>query len=196
MSTIIDTRPDVATTPLPLPPPTSRRSRRGGYLLAAFIAVVGVALAAVWGVTAYASMQGHIDDFARTGIPGRVTVDVASPGGRVIYYEGVGEMPLVALDVKVVGPDGDAVHVGTYGADLRYDAPGGQVGHAVGTFDATSAGSYVVVSEGSAPVGATLAVGESIPASTFVAIIGATLLALAALGTAVVVAIVTAVRRR
>ena len=195
MSTILDTRADARLTPLP-GPPTPRRSKRGGYVVAALIGVVGLALAVAWGATAYASMQGQIDDLARTGIPGRVTVDVATPGGRVVYYEGVGEMPLVALDVRVLGPDGEAVHVGTYGADLRYDAPGGLIGHAVGTFDATSAGSYVVVSGGSAPLGATLAVGRSIPASTFVAIIGAVLLALASIGTAVVVTIVTAVRRR
>jgi hypothetical protein len=194
MSTILNTRPDAAVKPLP-PPPTPRRSRRWGYLVAALIAVVGVTLAAVWAVSAYASMQARIDDFARSGIPGRVTLDVTSPGGRVLYYEGAGEIPLVALDVLVVGPDGGAVHVGAYGADLRYDAPGGLVGHAVGTFDATSPGSYVVVTEGSAPIRATLAVGPSIGVSTSVAVVGAALIVLASLATAVVVAVVTAVRR-
>ena len=194
MSAIVETRPEAAVTPLP--PAPRRRPKRVGYVTAALIAVVGLTLGAVWGVSAYASMHARIDDFARTGIPGRVTMDVSSPGDRVIYYEGIGEMPLVALGVRVVGPDGEAVHVATYGADLRYDAPAGVIGHAVGTFEATSAGSYVVTAEGSAPVGASLAVGESIPVSTIVAIIGGVFLVLGSLMTGAVVAIVTAVRRR
>ena len=181
--------------PPPTPTVATRRPSRAGYAWAAVIAIAGVAVGVVWGATTYIGMQDRIDGFARASIPGETSVFVAEAGGRVVYYEGPGEMPLVALDVRVTSPSGDDVAVGTYGADLRYDAPGGQVGHAVGTFDAPVPGPYTVVSSGTAPPGSALAVGPSIPTSTFASIVAAVLLVLGSLAAAATLVVVTAVRR-
>jgi hypothetical protein len=189
------TRPDTMPPP-PLEALTSRPRSGAGYLWAVVIAVFGVTVGVAWGATTYLGMQRQIDGFARAAIPGEVTVRIADAGGRVLYYEGLGEMPLVALDVHVVGPNGRELRVGTYGTDLRYDAPGGQVGHAVGTFDARAPGRYRIETRGSAPPGSSLAIGESIPASRFAGIVGGVLVVLVSLGTAVVFVIVTAIRRR
>lgn len=193
------TLPSVTRVPTLPPPPratiTRARPSRAGYVWAVVVAMVGVSLGAFWGVTAYTRMQDRIDGFARSAIPGEVSLFVEEPDGRVIYYEGRGEMSLPALDVRVTAPWGARVPVEAYGADLRYDGPGDAVGQAVGTFDAAATGRYTVQTLGTAPAGAALAVGGSIPASTLAAIVAAGLLVLGSLGAAVLLVIVTAIRR-
>jgi hypothetical protein len=189
-----DVRPAVA--PLPAPPaPRRPKASKAGYAWAAVILVAGLVAGTTVGVATYLEMRDRIDRFARTSIPGSVAVNIGEPGGRVIYYEGAGEMPLVALGVRVTGPDGSSVRVSTYGADLRYDAPGSQMGHAVGTFDASTVGRYEVSSDATAPPGAALAIGRNIPASSVVAIVVSVLLIVVGLGGGVVLTIITAIRR-
>jgi hypothetical protein len=172
-----------------------RRPSTAGYWLAVVIAVVGLVAGAGWGITAYLGMQRQIDDFVRVGVPGQAVVSIPEAGGRVLYYEGSGSISLTDLAPQVRAPDGTAARVENYELDLRYDAPGGGVGQAIGTFEADSPGRYEVRIGGTAPPGAEVAVGETIASSKLGSVVGAVLLIFGSLGIGAAVTIVTAVRR-
>jgi hypothetical protein len=172
-----------------------RRPSTAGYRLAVVIAVMGLVAGAAWGITAYLGMQRQIDDFVRVSIPGQAVVSIPEAGGRVLYYEGPESISLTDLAPHVRAPDGTAVRVQDYGLDLRYDAPGGGVGRAIGAFEADSPGRYEVRIDGTAPPGAEVAIGETIANSKLGSIVGAVLLILGSLGAGVVLTIVTAIRR-
>jgi hypothetical protein len=169
-------------------PPASR----AGYWIAILIALVG---GSAWGLTAYGGLQEEIDSFTRVAVPGEAVVRIEEAGGHVIYYEGPGSPTLSELNVRVNAPGGTVVAVGTYGADLRYDAPDHGVGRAIGTFKASTAGRYEVIVGGIAPRGALVAVGDSIADSKLGSILGALLLVVVAGGAGLVLAVVTSIRR-
>lgn len=175
--------------------PERRRPSTAGYWLAVVIAVGGLVAGAGWGITAYLGMQRQIDDFARVGVPGQAVVSIPKAAGRVLYYERSESISLRELAPQVKAPDGTPVRVEAYGLDLRYDAPGGGVGQAIGTFEADSPGRYEVRIDGIAPPGAQVAIGEPIANSKLGSVVGAVLLILGSLGVGVVLTIVTAVRR-
>lgn len=172
-----------------------RRPSTAGYWLAAVIAVVGLLAGVGWGITAYLGMQRQIDDFVRVGVPGQAVVSIPEAGGRVLYYEGSESISLTDLAPQVRAPDGTAVRIEDYDLDLRYDAPAGGVGQAIGTFEVDSPGRYEVRIDGTAPPGAEVAVGESIASLKLGSLVGAVLLILGSLGLGIVLTIVTAVRR-
>lgn len=172
-----------------------RRPSTAGYRLAVAIAVVGLVAGAGWGITAYLGIQRQIDDFVRVGVPGQAVVSIQEAGGRVLYYEGPEPMPLTDLAPQVRAPDGAAVRVEDYDLDLRYDAPDGGVGQAIGMFEGDSPGRYEVRIDGTASPGAEVAIGETIANSKLGSVVGAVLLILGSLGVGVVLTIVTAVRR-
>jgi len=172
-----------------------RRPSTAGYRLAVVIAVVGLVAGAGWGITTYLGMQRQIDDFVRVGVPGQAVVSIPEAGERVLYYEGSESISLTELAPQVSAPDGTTVAVEEYDLDLRYDAPGGGVGQAIGTFDADSPGRYEVRIDGTAPLGAEVAIGETIANSKLGSVVGAVLLILGSLGVGIVLTIVTAVRR-
>lgn len=122
-------------------------------------------------------------------------VSIQEAGGRVLYYEGPESVLLTDLAPQVRAPDGTPVRVEDYDLDLRYDAPGGGVGVAIGTFEGDSPGRYEVRIDGTAPPGAEVAVGETIANWRLGSVVGAVLLILGSLGVGVVLTIVTAVRR-
>jgi hypothetical protein len=122
-------------------------------------------------------------------------VTIASAGGRTLYYEGRGSPTLTRLDVRIVAPDGSALAVEGYSGDLRYDAPDGTVGRAVGTFTAPIAGAYQLTVGETISQGAHLAVGERISTSTIASILGALLLIGATFCAGLIIVTVTAARR-
>ena len=180
---------------VPRPESDRRRPSTAGYWLAVVIVVVGLLAGVGWGLAAYLGMQRQIDDFVRVGVPGQTVVSIPEAGERVLYYEGSESISLTDLAPQVSAPDGALVRVEAYDLDLRYDAPGGGVGQAIGTFDVDSPGPYEVRINGTAPPGAEIAIGETIANSRLGSVVGAVLLILGSLGVGVVLTIVTAVRR-
>jgi len=168
-----------------------------GYWIGTLVGVLGLALVGALVVMTVGRMNDHIDAFARTEIPGTVTVSLEASEGRTIYVEGLAPLPLAALDLRITDPNGKDLVVRPYGLELRYDVPGfpGAVGYAIGTFRTTIGGSYRLQAEGTAPPGTTLAVGDSFATSIVGYALGAFVVLLLTIGGALALVIATAVRR-
>ena len=95
------------------------------------------------------------------------------------------------LGLQVTGPGGATVPVATYRSSARYDLEPGRAGRAVATFQATTAGPYRVSAARATEGGATLAVGENIARGMVVTTLGATILTLMTVLTAVPLAVAT-----
>jgi hypothetical protein len=95
------------------------------------------------------------------------------------------------LGLSVTGPDGVAVPVATYRSSARYDLEPGRAGRAVATFQATTAGPYRVSAARATEAGATLAVGQDVARSLVLTRLGAVILGLVTVLTAVPLALVT-----
>src|SRR4029453_8219420 len=91
----------------------------------------------------------------------------------------------------VTGPGGTAVPVVTYRSSTRYDLEPGRAGRAVATFQATTAGPYRVSAARATEAGATLAVGDDIARSLVLTRLGAVVLGLVTVLTAVPLAVAT-----
>lgn len=178
--------------PAPAPPAPARRPSTRWYWAAAVIALTGLVAAAALVAAALISLDDHIDGYARTSIPGQVSVTVDAPGTQIIYYEGPsGATP--ELYLSVYGPSGAPVTVKQSDASLQYDFSG-RAGQSIAEFEATTAGTYLVdVSDGGA--GGMVAVGDNFANRVVVPIIGAVALVMTAGGAALAMVIVTAVRR-
>jgi hypothetical protein len=76
------------------PPPTRVRRRPSGgwYWVAGILAVLGLTAAFVWGAVGTITALDRVDDFDRVTIPGSMTVFVADPGAKVVYYEGPADL--------------------------------------------------------------------------------------------------------
>jgi hypothetical protein len=182
-------RPDVRA---PKPTPSAV-----GYWIGALLGVVGLVLVGALVAATVVRMNSHIEAFPRTSIPGAVTVRLEASTGRTIYFEGVGPLPLAALNVHVTDPNGQPIVVRQYGLDVRYDVPEspGLVGYAIGTFRSSIGGAYRIETAGTAPTGTSLAVGDSFATSIWGFALGTFEVLLLALGGALLIVIVTAVRR-
>jgi hypothetical protein len=55
--------------------------------VAGILAVLGLTAAFVWGALGTITALDRVDDFDRVAIPGSMTVFVADPGTKVVYYE-------------------------------------------------------------------------------------------------------------
>jgi hypothetical protein len=95
------------------------------------------------------------------------------------------------LGLVVTGPGGVAVPVATYRSSARYDLEPGRAGRAVATFQAATPGPYRVSATRATEGGATLAVGEDIARGLVVTRLGATVLGLVTVLTAVPLAVAT-----
>ncbi|HSO53046.1 MAG TPA: hypothetical protein VL330_09910, partial [Actinomycetes bacterium] len=95
------------------------------------------------------------------------------------------------LGLQVTGPGGAAVPVATYRSSARYDLDPGRAGRAVATFQATMAGPYQVSATRATEAGATLAVGDDITRSLVLTRLGAVVLGLVTVLTAVPLAVAT-----
>jgi hypothetical protein len=176
-------------------PPPPRGVSTAGYWIAAAIALVTVVAGVMWAVVSFVDLRHDIDHFARTDVPGQVGLQLAGSTGQVLYYEGPGAPTLSMLDVSVTDPHGGSVTIREYGGDVEYDAPGGAVGRAVGTFDTSESGSYTVETGASLPTNAVLAVGSSIVRGSGGKVAAGAVGAIAGLVIAGAIALVTAVRR-
>jgi hypothetical protein len=87
------TRPSPPPT-RPSPPPSHVRTRPSGgwYWVAGILAVLGFTAAFVWGAVGTITALDRVDDYDRVAIPGSMTVFVADPGTKVVYYEGPAEL--------------------------------------------------------------------------------------------------------
>ena len=95
------------------------------------------------------------------------------------------------LGLQVTGPGGVAVPVATYRSSARYDLEPGRAGRAVASFQATTAGPYRVSAAGATEAGATLAAGQDITRSLVLTRLGAVILGLVTVLTAVPLAVAT-----
>jgi hypothetical protein len=95
------------------------------------------------------------------------------------------------LGLSVTGPGGAAVPVVTYRSGARYDVEPGRAGRAVATFEATTAGPYRVAAARATEAGATLAVGDDIARSLVLTTLGAVILGLVTVLTAVPLVVAT-----
>lgn len=142
----------------------SGRTRRRTYLLAAAVAVLGLAGAGVWAGAALLTEAHRPATFERVSVPGSATLTLADGDLRVVYAEGAATPPTVE-QIQVTGPDDAVVPLRPYRGELTYDVPDGtggtdgRLGVAVASFTAPEAGSYDV---GSASFAGTLAVGRDL----------------------------------
>ena len=170
-----------------------RRPAPAGYWLAAGVAVVGVIAAVVWGLIGVRSMIREVDSFPRSALPAALTVQIAEPGGQIIYYEG-GAVADVNFTLQVLDPDGQQVAVRQYEGSFDYNV-GRHSGHALATFEADRPGQYTINAEADQPGGA-IAVARSMAGGIGRMVIGALAIGFAALVGALVLIIVTYRRRR
>jgi hypothetical protein len=108
------------------------------------VAVVGLAIGLVLGVTSYQDSQQMIDTFSRISVPGTVTVQVDEPGQRVVYYEGDQSVSLRDLAVTIIDPVGSTVAVAPYEGELIYETTDLTLGRAIVSFEAAQVGAYEI----------------------------------------------------
>jgi hypothetical protein len=112
----------------------------------------------------------------------RATVTVRYPSDAPTWQQ---------LGLQVTGPGGAAVPVASYRSSARYDLDPGRASRAVATFQATTAGPHRVSAARDTEAGATLAVGQDVARSVVVTRLGATILGLVTVLTAVPLAVAT-----
>jgi hypothetical protein len=115
------------------------------------------------------------------------------PGTRtIVTVRYAGDVPTwEQLGLSVTEPGGAAVPVATYRSSARYDLEPGRAGRAVATFQAPTAGPYRVSAARATEAKATLAAGDDIARSLVLTRLGATVLGLVTVLTAVPLAVVT-----
>jgi hypothetical protein len=183
-------RPKVQS--LPAPPSAPRRPTKLGYAVGALIAVMGLFSGLAWGFSAYGSYLDDAAAFPRVSVPGTEVVRLPA-GDHVVYYEGLGPLPS-ELEVTIVDAEGATVRTARGTGDLRYDAPDGTVGRAFSEFTLSSGGVYGVTVE-ALPEAAHVAIGEGLPGSTIVSVVGALAVILASGAVGLLLMVVTAIRR-
>ena len=187
--------PDTLTThPLAAAPAASGAAAdtgaltpRAGYRIAALVAAAALMAAIAFGVVGTLKTLDRADGFARAAIPGALTVTGAAGGEQVIYYEGDTHPGWRRLDVRVISPDGAAVPVSTYHADLEYDTHG-RVAKAIARFDTQIGGRYRVTATVAVEPGARLAVGRDLAGDMTTTVLWAGVIALGGLLAAAAIA--------
>jgi hypothetical protein len=136
-----DTQPTIATSPPPAA--THDRSSKSWFWPGIGVATLGLVAGLALGITSYLGSQQEIDGFARMSVPGSVSVQVDELGPQVVYYEG-DESVIDNLVVAVTDPDGAAVAIAPYEAELIYETTDLTLGRAIASFDAEQIGAYDV----------------------------------------------------
>jgi hypothetical protein len=126
------------------PSTTHNRPSRSWFGPGIGIAAVGLVAGLVIGITSYQDSQQQIDTFARTSVPGNITVQVDEPGRQVVYYEGDESVGFDDLTVGILDPVGVVVTPQPYVGDLIYETTDLTRGRAVASFDASQVGSYKI----------------------------------------------------
>jgi hypothetical protein len=181
-------RPDVTTI---RQMPETNKPSSGWYAFGVAIAVAGLVVGLVWGLTTYAHYRDQIQGFARMQAPGAAAL-VLEAGPQTIYFEGGSSTAPTAANVDVTSANGSSVLTSPYIGDVRYDAPDGSVGKAIASIVIPAPGTYRVVVDG--PPG-TLAFGPGVTTSIILGVIGAIFLTFGSLATGIAVIVVVAVAR-
>jgi len=187
MTIISNTRPPAA-------PPVARKPSKGWYWAAGLLLLAGFMAAAGWIVGAVTGLDDHVDQFPRSSAPGEISAPIDNPDTYYVYFEGVGDITLDQLGVTVTDPAGEPVTVSPVDGGVLYDFADRAVGRAVGEFQASTTGTYVLTATGDSG-GATIAMGDGLSDDVLPPMIGAGLLFLLTTGGAITIAVVTGVRR-
>ena len=183
-----------ASTRAPVTTSRANPSRRP-YVLAALIAVIGVAAATVWLATALVDQVQRPADFARADVPGSVSVTLSQTGPHLVYVEVPRDdaVPRLVDDLSVTDPAGDRVDVREYRLALQYDLADGHLATAVASFDAERTGTYVVTADGvrAVPAGTRIAVGDDLAPALLRAVLPPLLTGLIRLAAALTLALGT-----
>lgn len=169
-------------------PPTVSRGPSTRVLVAVAVLLLGLLGAAAWGILAIMDVASMDEGFARTGTPGAVVVTLDGGAEAVVYVEDVPASVLRRTDLTVTGPDGTAVPVHPVGAELVYDTAT-STGTAVASFSADLPGAYAVSTAADLGPTAVLAVGPDLRGALVPAVLGPSVVALAFLVLALVIAL-------
>ena len=125
-----------------LSPTQTAPSARPWWLAAGAVLVLGILVGVAWSTIALLQVVDRPAGFARTTVPGSVSVQLARGERSVVYAEYDRSTTLPALTVTVTGPDAATVPTHPFLGDLIYDVPDqpDRLGSAVSSFDATTAG--------------------------------------------------------
>jgi hypothetical protein len=183
-------------SPVPVTPSTlaRRRPTTAGYWLAVAVLIGGLAAGLTWGLISYRGYQDDIDRFARVPATGG-QVTLTQSGERTIYYEGFAASAGAHPKIAINAPNGSPVRVQPFEGDLRYDAPDGFVGVAIGTFRAELPGIYDVITAETIDGDTRIAIGTGVPTSAIASVVGAFFVIGATFLVGLAVIIFTAVRR-
>lgn len=176
---------------------------RKGYLVAVGVFVVGMIGFAAF---LFFGLRGLGDELPRFVVPGTTELDLNQTGTYTIFHESESVVdgrvytPADAsgLYVEVVSAEtGESISLDTPGASSSYTL-GGRSGRAVLTFEVEEPGAYRLVAgypDGSGPE-TVLAVGHGFGRRLFMTVAGSIAIAFGSAGIALVIAVVTFVRRR
>ena len=171
-------------------PPAKIRPGRVWYWVALAVLLAGVA----WAVVASIVLFGRVDSFLRVPDPGQGTISLTHSGGYVIYYEGPGASNgnVPAGNIRVIPESAGAAvkSITAFSGSMTYQI-GSREGTAVAHLQIAAPGSFLVRATSSgAPPGSHLAIGSNISGGFVAIVLPALVLALAAVGGAIVVAVV------
>jgi hypothetical protein len=144
-------------------------------------------------ILVYHESAGEVAGSVEPTANARIAATQWDPATRtIVTVPYTGETPTwQQLGLQVTGPGGVTVPVATYRSSARYNLEPGRAGRAVATFQATTAGPYRVSAARATEAGATLAVGDDIARSLVLTRLGATILGLVTVLTAVPLAVAT-----
>jgi len=160
------------TTPAPSHA-TATSSARPWWLAAGAVAVLGLLLGLAWSAFALLRMVDRPSDFARTTVPGSVSIQLVRGDRSVIYLESDHSTTIAGVAVSVTGPEGETVTMRTIRGEVVYDVPDqdGRRGTAVESFEARTDGTYTVNASSEAAAGnLDIAVGPDLTSDTLWAI--------------------------
>ena len=171
-------------------PPAKIRPGRVWYWVALAVFLAGVA----WAVVASIVLFGRVDSFLRVPDPGQGTISLTHSGGYVIYYEGPGASNgnVPAGNIRVIPESAGAAvkSITAFSGSMTYQI-GSREGTAVAHLQIAAPGRFLVQATSSgAPPGSHLAIGSNISGGIVAIVLPALVLALAAVGGAIVVAVV------
>ena len=172
----------------------ARKASATWYLVALAVAIVGVGSTGAWGVRSVNDAHDRARGFPSTTVPGTATIEVADPGDQMVYFSGSGSPSAEALGLKVEDPSGVTVPTVPYDLALKADLAG-DVGTAIATFAADRQGVYAVTSTAGSHPGGVIAVGDNVSMDVLPRVLGALALMSMSVGAAIVIAIITLLRR-
>jgi hypothetical protein len=144
-------------------------------------------------MVAYHESAAEVARYVEPTANGRLAATRWDPGTRtIVTVPYTGEAPTwQQLGLSVTGPGGGAVPVAAYRSGARYDLEPGRAGRAVATFEATTAGPYRVSAARASEAGAALAVGDDLARGVVLTRLGAVILGLVTVLTAVALTLAT-----